>query len=58
MCAVSVCRFSFASGAEEKVLRVFQAPRNFLDNFCKLCGVDLSPKVSVWLEFRAKNENK
>jgi len=32
---------SFASGAEEKVIRVFRAPRNFHTNFEKLTGVTL-----------------
>ncbi|KAK7867755.1 hypothetical protein R5R35_002257 [Gryllus longicercus] len=32
----------FASGAEEKVIRAFQAPNNFLENFQRLCKVELS----------------
>lgn len=39
-------RFSFASGAEEKVVRVFDAPKNFLDNFSQLCGVNIEQTVS------------
>ena len=31
-------RFSFASGADEKVVRVFKAPANFIDNFRRLCS--------------------
>jgi len=29
----------FASGAEEKVIRVFRATKNFRDNFCAITGV-------------------
>lgn len=32
-------RYGFASGAEEKVIRVFQAPANFVENFRKLCSI-------------------
>uniref|UniRef100_A0AAQ5ZLL4 Elongator complex protein 2 n=1 Tax=Amphiprion ocellaris TaxID=80972 RepID=A0AAQ5ZLL4_AMPOC len=32
-CLAMVGRFQFVSGADEKVLRVFQAPRNFVENF-------------------------
>uniref|UniRef100_A0A8C5HBQ6 Elongator complex protein 2 n=1 Tax=Gouania willdenowi TaxID=441366 RepID=A0A8C5HBQ6_GOUWI len=32
-CLANVGRFQFVSGADEKVLRVFQAPRNFVENF-------------------------
>lgn len=34
ICAVS--RYSFASGAEEKIVRTFQAPANFIQNFRNL----------------------
>jgi len=36
LAALPECRF--VSGAEEKVLRAFQAPKNFLDNFHRLTG--------------------
>lgn len=29
--------FRFASGADEKVIRAFTAPQNFLENFRRLC---------------------
>lgn len=32
-----VSRYGFVSGAEEKVIRVFQAPANFVENFRNLC---------------------
>ena len=40
MALISDC--SFASGAEEKVIRVFRAPRNFHANFARLTGVTLN----------------
>lgn len=33
-------RYQYASGADEKVVRVFDAPDNFVENFCNLCGLD------------------
>jgi elongator complex protein 2 len=32
-------RYRFASGAEEKVVRAFEAPHNFVDNFRQICKV-------------------
>ncbi|XP_017275350.1 elongator complex protein 2 [Kryptolebias marmoratus] len=37
-CLSMVGRFQFVSGADEKVLRVFQAPRNFVENFANVSG--------------------
>ncbi|KAM9385150.1 elongator complex protein 2 [Pholidichthys leucotaenia] len=37
-CLAMVGRFQFVSGADEKVLRVFQAPRNFMENFASISG--------------------
>ena len=34
-------RFCFASGADEKIIRVFSAPKNFVRNFCRLCLADV-----------------
>ena len=39
-CIASLGRFRFASGAEEKVIRVFEAPHNFLENFARICRID------------------
>lgn len=39
-CIASLGRFRFASGAEEKVIRVFEAPHNFLENFSRICRID------------------
>lgn len=36
VCAAFIDRFKFVSGADEKLLRVFEAPRIFLENFYKL----------------------
>lgn len=33
---------SFASSAEEKVIRVFQAPYNFLENMSQLAKINFS----------------
>uniref|UniRef100_A0A3P8VKF9 Elongator complex protein 2 n=1 Tax=Cynoglossus semilaevis TaxID=244447 RepID=A0A3P8VKF9_CYNSE len=38
-CLAMVGRFQFVSGADEKVLRVFQAPRNFVENFASISGM-------------------
>lgn len=40
-CLAMVNRYKYASGADEKVIRVFDAPDNFLENFCNLCDLDL-----------------
>lgn len=37
-CLAMVGKFQFVSGADEKVLRVFQAPRNFVENFANISG--------------------
>lgn len=38
ICALSLYRF--ASGAEEKIVRTFQAPANFVQNFRRICNVN------------------
>ena len=40
-CIAMLGRYSFASGADEKVARIFEAPRNFLENLMSLCKVDV-----------------
>ncbi|KAJ3609420.1 hypothetical protein NHX12_023941, partial [Muraenolepis orangiensis] len=40
-CLAMVGRFTFVSGADEKVLRVFRAPRNFVENFARISGAPL-----------------
>nr|XP_018912100.1 PREDICTED: probable elongator complex protein 2 [Bemisia tabaci]XP_018912102.1 PREDICTED: probable elongator complex protein 2 [Bemisia tabaci] len=40
-CIAAISRTKFASGAEEKVVRTFAAPSNFLKNFKSLSNIDL-----------------
>lgn len=35
-CVSFINRYKFVSGADEKLLRVFESPRIFLENYCKL----------------------
>ena len=39
-CLAMLGRYCFASGADEKVARIFEAPKNFLENLVSLCNVD------------------
>jgi elongator complex protein 2 len=39
-CVAFISSLHFASGADEKVVRVFQAPQNFVDNFKRISGMD------------------
>ncbi|XP_071803184.1 elongator complex protein 2-like [Asterias amurensis] len=41
-CLTLVDRYRLASGADEKVLRIFDAPRNFVENFGRIAGVDVT----------------
>lgn len=36
----SLGRFRFASGAEEKIIRTFQAPVNFIENLKRFGGIE------------------
>lgn len=40
-CIAMIGRFLFVSGADEKVLRVFAAPRNFIENFSKISNISV-----------------
>ena len=40
-CLTVLSRFRFASGADEKIVRTFQAPTNFIENLRSLVKVDL-----------------
>ncbi|XP_059152912.1 elongator complex protein 2-like [Physella acuta] len=44
-CLAVLDKYSFASGSDEKLIRVFKAPRNFISNFCQLCGRDLDSEL-------------
>lgn len=37
VCLAMLPGFRFVSGADEKVVRAFTAPQNFLENFKRLC---------------------
>jgi len=40
-CVASLNPLRFASGADEKVIRVFEAPATFTESIRNICGVDL-----------------
>ncbi|KAJ7420664.1 hypothetical protein WISP_47025 [Willisornis vidua] len=45
-CLAMVGRFQFVSGADEKVLRVFRAPKNFIENFSNITGMPMEKLCS------------
>ncbi|XP_066479566.1 elongator complex protein 2 isoform X2 [Tiliqua scincoides] len=45
-CLALIGRFQFVSGADEKVLRVFTAPRNFMENFSSISGISVEKLYS------------
>ncbi|XP_053570557.1 elongator complex protein 2 [Bombina bombina] len=45
-CIAMIGRFQFVSGADEKVLRVFDAPRNFIENFSNISGISMQNLLS------------
>lgn len=51
-CLSLVGRFQFVSGADEKVLRVFQAPRNFVENFANISGTSVEKLLSSGVSSR------
>jgi len=46
------------SGADEKILRIFDAPKNFLENFARITkiNVDEDIQVDLRLKFFSLNE--
>lgn len=42
-CLAILSRYKFVSGAEEKIVRAFKAPSNFVVNFRKLCNISDDP---------------
>lgn len=40
-CITTLGKYKFASGAEEKVVRGFIAPANFIRNFGRICGFEI-----------------
>ncbi|KAL8579062.1 hypothetical protein ACOMHN_036001 [Nucella lapillus] len=45
-CLTMINRFTFASAGDEKVTRAFRAPRNFIENLCGICGLDLKTELN------------
>ncbi len=37
----------FVSGADEKILRVFDAPKNFLENFARITKINVDEDIQV-----------
>lgn len=42
-----ISRYKFVSGAEEKVIRAFEAPVNFVENFRRICGIKIDDGEEV-----------
>lgn len=38
-CLAILSRYKFVSGAEEKIVRIFESPLNFVENFHNLCRI-------------------
>lgn len=56
-CLAMIGRFQFVSGADEKVLRVFRAPKNFIENFSNITGIPMEKlysQVSVSQQYKLK----
>lgn len=45
-CITTLGKYKFASGAEEKVIRAFTAPANFIRNFGKICGFEVEDDIA------------
>nr|KAG5714153.1 hypothetical protein BaRGS_018370 [Batillaria attramentaria] len=45
-CLTMINRYMFASAGDEKVARVFQAPRNFIENLCHISGLNLANELA------------
>lgn len=45
-CLAMLGRFSLASGADEKVIRCFMSPANFLENLAKLSDIDFTVEMA------------
>ncbi|KAI5621846.1 elongator complex protein 2 isoform X1, partial [Silurus asotus] len=51
-CLAMVGRFQFVSGADEKVLRVFKAPRNFVENLANIVGTSMEKLLALHVRIR------
>uniref|UniRef100_A0A1I8P377 Elongator complex protein 2 n=1 Tax=Stomoxys calcitrans TaxID=35570 RepID=A0A1I8P377_STOCA len=49
-CLAMLSRYKFASGAEEKIVRTFQASANFIENFRRITKVENDEEGSALLE--------
>ncbi|ETN57929.1 elongator complex protein 2 [Anopheles darlingi] len=49
-CLTLLSRYRLASAAEEKIIRIFQAPSNFVHNFRALCGISEDPEGDAIVE--------
>ncbi|CAH1788294.1 unnamed protein product [Owenia fusiformis] len=45
-CLCMINKYKFASGADEKVSRIFEAPKNFKENLDSICGIDTSKDIA------------
>ncbi|CAF1640116.1 unnamed protein product, partial [Didymodactylos carnosus] len=44
-CLAMLDSMRFVSGADEKILRIFEAPRNFLENFQRITKIDVTDDI-------------
>lgn len=56
-CVAMISRYRMASGAEEKIVRVFDAPVNFVENFRELCDIK-KDKGDFVMETRSKGASR
>lgn len=49
-CLAILSRYKFASGADEKIIRTFTAPNNFIENFRKICNVNDNENCNLGLQ--------
>uniref|UniRef100_A0A336MNI7 Elongator complex protein 2 n=1 Tax=Culicoides sonorensis TaxID=179676 RepID=A0A336MNI7_CULSO len=57
-CVAMVSRYRLASGAEEKIIRVFDAPVNFVQNFREICEIADDPEGNIVLETSSKGASR
>lgn len=46
-CLAVLGKYKYASGAEEKVIRAFSAPNNFVENFRRITGIGFDKDEKV-----------
>ncbi|XP_063702419.1 elongator complex protein 2 [Culicoides brevitarsis] len=57
-CVAMVSRYRLASGAEEKIIRVFDAPVNFVENFREICSITDDAEGNEVMETRSKGASR